>query len=66
MVLRGKLEQRQTEAGAWVLVTASEQFVLLGNVPAVMKDQQVRVEGDKEDGVGLIGPHLRVTKISPR
>jgi hypothetical protein len=65
MVLRGKLEQRDTEGGAWVLVTASGRFVLLGNVPAAMKDQQVRVEGDKEEGPKLIGPHLRVTKLSP-
>ena len=48
-----------------MLVTATEQFVLLGHVPGAMKDQQVRVEGDREEGPGK-GPHLRVTKLSPR
>jgi len=65
MVIRGKLEQRDGEDGAWVLVTASEQWVLLGHVPGAMKDQQVRVEGDREEAPGQ-GPHLRVTKLSPR
>ena len=65
MTVRGRLERRDLEGGSWVLVTAKQQYTLVGTVPAELKGQTIEVEGDEDAGFGIFmqGPQLRVTAV---
>lgn len=65
MTVRGRLERRDLEGGSWVLVTANQQYTLIGVVPAGLGGQTVEVDGELEQGFGIFmqGPQLKVSGV---
>ncbi len=65
MSFRGILQWRGLEGGYWALVSASEELVLLGDVPRQLDGRSVVVEGSLDEGFNIFmaGRSVKVRSV---
>ena len=68
MKLRGTIRRSDLEGGAWVLETdGGEHYQLGGSLAGITDGMKAEVEGkvDKQAmGLGMVGPHFAVSKLT--
>jgi hypothetical protein len=68
MKLQGVLTHSDLEGGHWLLKTDSgDEYQLTGSIKDVKDGMRVEVEGkvDKQAmGIGMMGPHFNVSKLT--
>jgi hypothetical protein len=68
MKLTGTIKRNDLEGGSWTLVTKGETYTLTGAVTGAKDGMLAEVEGKVEKnvmGIGVMGPQLAVSKITP-
>jgi hypothetical protein len=53
MTYEGRLEHKDLGTGVWVLHTGTKTVALYGSIPMDLNGQQVVVEGEPIDGMGI-------------
>ncbi|MGE5184872.1 MAG: hypothetical protein ACM31C_22525 [Acidobacteriota bacterium] len=68
MKLKGTIQRSELEGGAWVLhAEGGDQYQLVGKLDGVKDGMRAEVEGkvDKQAmGIGMMGAHFAVTKVT--
>ena len=68
MKLKGTIRRSAVEGGLWVLRTeGGEQYELVGKLDGATDGMRAEVEGkvDKQAmGIGMVGPHFSVAKLT--
>jgi hypothetical protein len=68
MKLKGTIRRSDLEGGHWLLKTeGGEQYQLVGKLDGIKDGMRAEVEGkvDKQAmGIGMVGPHFAVTKVT--
>ena len=69
MKLTGTIKRNALEGGSWTLVTtAGETYTLTGATTGAKDGMKAEVEGKVDKaamGIGVMGPQLAVSKITP-